>query len=223
MTNFLVLQAHYVQYEVGLFSGQNLLRYYADDKKYASRDLIPVIQNMFAQQERAIADLAGIIVNQGPAPFTSLRVIITTANGLGFASRIPLIGVNGFHAFLQEHTNSSWPITIALLNAFNNDLYYAIQQHDTFQMGCENGNQLLERLKEEFSTNKIRFIGNGVPLFRQQIDAIFGSNAYIQEPSADACSLQALAINGIQLFTEKQLNTRLLPLYLKNIRYVPAI
>ncbi len=224
MPYFLTLQAHYTNFEVGIFSDNTLLSYYTDDKKYASRDLVPIIQSILTKNKINVTDLDGIIVNKGPAPFTSLRVIITTANGLSFADNVPLIGVNGLEALLLEHKNLAWPITVALLNAFNNDVYYGIDAHDAIEIGCENGEHFLLALKERYKNRSIRFIGNGAQLFIQQIKATFGTQAFIQEPFVDAPSLQIITHKGIEMFEQKQyIQSPLLPLYLKNIRYTPAI
>ncbi len=46
-------------------------------------------------------DLAFIAAHQGPAPFTTLRVCLTTVNGFAFATGMPLIGINGLQELVE--------------------------------------------------------------------------------------------------------------------------
>jgi tRNA threonylcarbamoyladenosine biosynthesis protein TsaB len=224
MSIFLIVQALYQTYEVGLFSDTTCIDSFIDDKKYASRDLIPTINAILKHNHYTLQDIAALGVNQGPGPFTSLRVIITTANGLAFATGIPLIGINSLEALLKENENSQWPITVALLNAFNNDLYYAIESSQGLEIGCENGMTLLARLKDRFPEQTVRFLGGGVALVNNEIMELFGSKAYIQEPLVEHCSLQQLALMTEAAYKKKEsFQTQLLPLYLKNLSYKTQI
>jgi tRNA threonylcarbamoyl adenosine modification protein YeaZ len=217
---FLLLQANYFTYEVALFFGSHCIDTIIEDKKYSSRDLIPSIAMILYSNGYALSDIAAFGVNQGPGPFTSLRVIITTANGLAFATGIPLIGINSLEALLAENLSIEWPYTVALLNAFNNDLYFGIQLPEGVEIGCQNGIEFLVALKERFTNKKIRFLGNGVGLVKNEIAHIFCDNAYIQEPFIESCSLQQLAVMTTAAYEKKEsFQTQLLPIYLKNMRY----
>lgn len=217
---FLLLQAHYQTYEVGLFSNNVCIDSFSEDKKYSSRDLIPTIASMLERNRYSFKDISAFGVNQGPGPFTSLRVIITTANGLAFATGIPLIGINSLEALLNENQDAQWPYTVALLNAFNNDVYFGIQSPSGLEIGCENGHSFIETLQERFPNTTIRFLGNGSALFKTELVSAFGSKAYMQEPLGEACSLQQLGIMTTDSFLKKDsFQEQLIPIYLKNMRY----
>ena len=221
---FLILQANYQTYEIGLFSGNNCIDSFIEDKKYSSRDLIPTLTMILERNSYTLSDIAAFGVNQGPGPFTSLRVIITTANGLAFATGIPLIGINGLEALLNENQDAQWPYTIALLNAFNNDVYFGIQSPVGFEIGCENSVILLGNLKDRFPDTMIRFLGNASGLLKNELIDVFGKNAHIQDPLTEVCSLQQLAIMTTAAYSKKELlDEQLLPIYLKNMRYAVQI
>lgn len=224
MYTFLLLQANYQTYEVGLFSKNQCIDSCVEDKKYSSRDLIPAIDAMLDRNQITFKEIAAFGVNQGPGPFTSLRVIITTANGLAFATGIPLIGINSLEALLNENKDAQWPYTIALFNAFNNDLYFGIYSPSGLEIGCENGHVLIEIMKNRFADKMIRFLGNGALLLRNELIAAFGHKAYIQEPLSEACSLQQLGLMTAAAFAKKDsFHEQLIPIYLKNIRYSAQI
>src|SRR3990170_4281291 len=129
MTLFLSIQNTYEAIEIALFKDDQLVAALKEDKSRASKELIPLIAYLLLRARITMKDLAFIAVNQGPGPFTTLRVVIATVNGLSFATNVPLVGIDSLDAFLEEYKNSEHP-TIILLNAFNNDVYYAIKKVD---------------------------------------------------------------------------------------------
>ena len=216
MDYFLVLHNSYDQAEIGLFSfASTLLDRYAVDKFNASRDLIPLLDKLLKKHTLSLDALPFIVVNQGPGPFTTLRVMITSANGLSFASNIPLLGVNALKAAAAEWHDERYPLTVILFNAFTFDVYYAIQKPTVLlATGCTNIDTLLDTLKKEKGT--IRFLGNGAHLYRDKIQKLFGDRALIPEPTPAYCSLNAIAKMGLAQWQAGEKGVaQLLPIYLK--------
>ena len=162
-------------------------------------------------------------MNQGPGPFTSLRVIITTANGLSFATKKPLIGINGIEQFLKEFHDPEWPYTVALLNAYHNDVYYAIEQDGTcIQTGAKNIDVLLDELA--LDKTPVRLIGNGVDLYKKTILKKLGDKAYLQEPMPQHVSLKQIGKAAFARWQKQEdLTEQLLPLYLKTQQYQKSV
>ncbi len=103
MNFFLALQNTYDHVEVGLFSRTpQLVSSYSIAKMEASRSLIPSLERFLQEQQLHLKDFPFLVVNQGPGPFTTLRTVIATANGLSFATGIPLIGVDALEAARSE-------------------------------------------------------------------------------------------------------------------------
>jgi len=95
MAYFLGLQNTYDSVELGLFSEKpHLIDAHSLPKTQASSELILALAQFLQKHQLHFAQLPFIVVNQGPGPFTTLRTVIATANGLSFASAIPLIGVD---------------------------------------------------------------------------------------------------------------------------------
>lgn len=227
MAIFLVLQAHSTLFEVGLFLNTQCLASKSEDKKYSSRNLIPAINTLLESNNLTLNDIDAIGVNQGPGPFTSLRIALTIVNGLNFATGIPLIGHISLEALLLEFKNEKWPHTVALLNAFNNDLYYGYYTKDGLKIGCLNNDLLFELLRKNFAQDKdesrIRFLGNGASLYENKIAALFPT-ASVLNPLPHEPSLQQLAYMTVESFeAKKNLENLLLPHYLKDIAYQPQV
>ncbi len=65
-------------------------------------------------------ELEGVIVVQGPGAFSALRIGITTANALAFASNIPIIGVKLKKSWSKlsekEKMEQVWKVGISKIN-----------------------------------------------------------------------------------------------------------
>jgi tRNA threonylcarbamoyladenosine biosynthesis protein TsaB len=219
MKKILAIQHTYATVQVGLFENNTLIGHTEIDKKKASGGLILLIDALLKKYTWSLHNLSFIAVNQGPGPFTTLRVVIATVNGLSFATRIPLIGIDGLKALTEEYKKSNYPYTISLLNAYSQDVYFAVQTPTSklLQTGYKNITVLLTELKQDYPNKCIRFIGNGTQIHNEQIVATFGSHAIIPEVIPEHCSIQQIGSIGNTLFEQtKDYHYKLLPLYLKN-------
>lgn len=58
-----------------------------------SEKLLPAIDKLLRKNKAKPMDLRGVAVVTGPGGFSSLRVGLATANALGYALKIPVVGV----------------------------------------------------------------------------------------------------------------------------------
>jgi tRNA threonylcarbamoyladenosine biosynthesis protein TsaB len=215
-TNYLAIQNTYEEIEVALYCKDQLLGQTHIHKNEASKTLLICIDELLNSHNLKIKDLDFIGVNKGPGPFTTLRVVVATVNALNFAIQTPLIGIDGLDALIQEYNDTRWPITVVMLNAFNNDVYYAIQNGDQINTGWKNINVLLEELKSNFLNQKIRFLGNGIKLFASQINETFGDLGYIPEENPNTCSIEQVAQIAYKKWGKQEIQKQVMPLYLKD-------
>ncbi len=222
-TLFLIVQATYTHVEIGLFNGSKILAQQRLEKSSATQLLIKTIDQLLLINNCLLNDLSFIAVNRGPAPFTTLRVVLATMNGISFASGIKLIGIDGLRTFVLENADTQWPYTAYLLNAFNNDVYYALENPNCpLEFGCVNIDQLIATLAS-FKNVQWRFLGNGASLFNEKIRARF-TNFHFPLPMVDYCSLQFLAQQAIEHFQHNQFcGHQVLPLYLKETSYKKTV
>ncbi len=224
MVYFLALQHGVNNYELGLYCQDNKIKEISDDKIEVSRQLLTQISQLLDHQKLTIDDISFIAINQGPGPFTTLRALITTVNGINFANKIPIIGINGLVTFAQEHFQSM-PL-VALLNAYNNDVYYAIKQLDQpLHFGCENIELLLQNLAENIqSIGPITFIGQGAQLFSNLIYTYVGNKAILPDSMPLHSSLDSIASAAYDKWINNEFqSSQIVPLYLKDLRYKALI
>ena len=209
------LQSTYQMVECCLFHG-NQLFIKSVAKEHASALLIPTLETLLEHHALTLDQIGCIIVNKGPGPFTTLRTVIATANGINMATAIPLIGINGMQAFLDEYGENSALPTIALLNAFHESVYYGIKLDDHYDIGYMHIDNLLPIIQERYPENVICFIGNGTRLYKDKIVAFFHSQAYIPEPLPETASIEKIVRLGTDYWQQGlDLTSQITPIYLK--------
>ncbi len=228
---YLVLTSDYEMVHCGLYKAGEQVAVCQEQKLAASRNLMLMLSTMLSENGVSWADLSCVGVNQGPSPFTTLRVVITTVNGLLLSLQKPIIGVDGLATFLNEQYQGG--VLVALLNAFNHDLYFGIKTDSgSCETGWEFNGTLLVSLQNRFGAQPITFIGNGAGIYREQIMNLFPHALILGQPSTqsgkasatmDTVSLAAVAAQTYKLYLEgKGQHEPLLPLYLKTMNYIPS-
>lgn len=207
---FIILQSNYNEIELGI---QNKDRFYSKkiNKFEATSNLIPEIDNLLKQNNLNLSDLDFIAANQGPAPFTTLRVILATINGFNLAKKIPLIGIDGLHAFLSEiekkHKNKN---ILILLNAFGGDIYFGLKNNQEKKFGYLKLDQFL---KENKKLDNLVIAGNALQKYSNEIQTIF-PQAKIE--NIDYVNLESIKNIALSKFLDKEVVDNLQPLYLKS-------
>lgn len=220
--HFLVIHNDYIQTIIGLFCADTVIDQVTSDNKRASKNFFVLLDDLLARNKKSIQDCLFIGVNQGPGPFTTLRVSIAAANGLAYSTQRPLVGINSIETMVKEYRSDNSNYTLALSNAFCNDVYYAIISHDESYLasGCLPFNEissLFDNLtfKNEMS-NGITCIGNCAEKCTELFVPLQMS-INIPNPCPAAASLQAM---GKQAYHQWQTHThvvnQVLPLYLKS-------
>ncbi len=218
MSISLALQHTYDGIEIALVREAHCLIKVREDKKLASKKIIVLIDELLRSQQLSLPDITFIGVNQGPGPFTTLRTVIASVNGLSFATKKPLIGIDGLDALVDEHRQKNHPVTIALLNAFTQDAYFAIdnQLSNTREKGYKNNVVLALELKERFPHEQLYFVGNGAQLYESEIRRILGTQAVFAQPLPEHCSIQQIGHMSYARWKQQEsIVNHLLPLYLK--------
>ncbi len=220
----LIISTDYIHTTVALFKENRSIARIQEENKNTSKFLIYHIDTLCTQYQVSMTDIAFIGINQGPGPFTTLRVTLATVNGIAFASRIPLVGVDSIKTLIAEHFDHQWPYTVALLNAFNDEVYYAIEApHHELRIGYKKIDVLLAELKDEFPEIRLRLIGAGVITFKEHILRILGDQAHIPDPLPLTASLEQIAKIALAQYNAQETTHKLLPLYLKAMNYKPSI
>jgi tRNA threonylcarbamoyladenosine biosynthesis protein TsaB len=209
----LIVQSTYHEIQIALFNADQLVETVSESKKTASKNILITLSKLLDTHGLAMSDIQYVGVNQGPAPFTTLRVLITTINGIAFAQKTSLVGINGLEAMLQEYHDDSIPVSLCLYNAFNNDAYYGIDANG-MDTGWENIDTLLARIKAEYDTT-IRVFGSGIETFKDKLIEVFGDKLSIPEPLPEFPSMTFLHSLAQKKFEDGKTEEEISPLYLK--------
>jgi len=216
--SFISIQSSYAEAKLALFRGEICLEKVFKKDDRASSHLIPYIDELLKRNSLLLSDLAFMAVDKGPGAFTSLRVTITTVNGIGFTKKIPLIGVDGLDAlsldFLTQFQEAN--LLVAILNAYSNDVYYSINSREkTLEKGCKKIDKLLDEIKKKYSGEKIFFTGNGTILHKGLILEALGGCAEIPSQIQETASAETIGLIAL-----KQFNQQSQPVYTIKPNYI---
>ncbi len=180
---YLVVHSGYQAVSIGLYCGTKNLALQTLDKKMVSAYLMQSIMELLREHTLTFSDLSFIAAHSGPAPFTTLRVGIATANGIGFATGLPLIGINGLEAL-----SKIYPEYTVILNAFCDDIY--VGKNGT--TSCENIDTFLHHQAAQI-TEPVTYIGNGVALHHEKIKSILGEKVHLLADYPYEADIEAIA------------------------------
>lgn len=84
--------------------------------------LLPMLHELLAANNLTLSQFDGIAFGAGPGSFTGLRIACGVAQGLSYATNIPLIGVSTLEALAQKSRDNK---IIATLDARMGEIYHA--------------------------------------------------------------------------------------------------
>jgi tRNA threonylcarbamoyladenosine biosynthesis protein TsaB len=114
----------------------------------ASSTLIPAILQLLDRAGLAVGGLDAIVFGRGPGSFTGLRTACSVAQGLGFGSGVPVLGVDTLLAVAEEaRASCGAQRVVAVLDARMDEVYFAAYE---YQGGSwhQNGGPRLGRPEE---------------------------------------------------------------------------
>ena len=146
--------------------------------------LHPFIQDCLMDAHLSIKDIHAVAVGKGPGSYTGLRIGVSTAKGLCFASNIPLISVNSLE-ILANACSIDQGLIVPMIDARRMEVYDAIFDQDH---NCIRGTKAEIINQQSFSDllddHKLYFLGDGAAKCKKVIahsNANFIENSF---PSA---------------------------------------
>jgi tRNA threonylcarbamoyladenosine biosynthesis protein TsaB len=121
--NLLVIDTSSVHLVVGLRAGKRppLVAASLTDRKHG-RDLIPRIKELFDLAGLAAADLNTIGVGVGPGSYTGLRIGVTAAKIMAYATGAGLIGFDSLHGWAESAPRAALRVHV-VADAQRDDVY----------------------------------------------------------------------------------------------------
>lgn len=163
-----------------------LAEYTVSYKKTHSETLMPMIEEICAMTGTDVALIDAVAVAKGPGSFTGLRIGSATAKGIAGAVDKPVIPVPTVDALAMNLWGCD-DIVVPLMDARRNETYSGIY---TFENGIlkvireQNAGPVDDVLAQiDNIGKKTVFLGDGVPVFREQIDEKLKTDHYFAPAS----------------------------------------
>jgi tRNA threonylcarbamoyladenosine biosynthesis protein TsaB len=90
--------------------------------------LVPIIQQMLANEGVTVHDLRAVAVGQGPGSYTGVRIGVTVAKTLAWSLKIPLIGISSLEAYAhaaRAQVQEEDCLIVPMLDARRGQIYSA--------------------------------------------------------------------------------------------------
>jgi tRNA threonylcarbamoyladenosine biosynthesis protein TsaB len=89
---------------------------------------LPMLEKLLANSGLSPSGLDAVAFGAGPGSFTGLRVACGIAQGLAFATDLPVLGISAFEAIAEE---AAAPRVVACIDARMREVYYsALEKRD---------------------------------------------------------------------------------------------
>jgi tRNA threonylcarbamoyladenosine biosynthesis protein TsaB len=219
-TFFISIQATYQSLEIALFNNDQCIATILHEHARASSALISVLQTILQANAVQFSQIAFIAVDAGPGAFTSLRVVIATVNGIAFTSGMPLVSVSSFEGFAAQFPDKQ---LLVLLNAFNNDVYFAYAaQQQVLVSGCTKYHQLPLVLPPDSNQGVVSVVGNGLQAYPQAKEVVGQLFSSYELLSPTVPSAKAIGLVAYKKWHDGETVKKIEPLYLKTLVYKEA-
>lgn len=195
------------------FDQQVIAEYTVNYKKTHSQTLLPMLDEVAKMIELDMSTIDAIAVAGGPGSFTGLRIGSATAKGLGLALGKPLIHIPTLEGLAYNLCGVENAIICPIMDARRRQVYTGIYKFE--------GNKLIvledqmaisiEELGEKLFEydEKIIFLGDGVPVFRNDLieNILAGKTVSFAPAHMNRQSAAALGTLAIQYFEEGKTET----------------
>lgn len=148
-----------------------------------SSRLMPTIDRLLRETSLPVQKVKGIAVGLGPGSFTGLRIAISTVKGLGFALRVPVVGVPTLDALANNIRYASTQVC-PVLDARKKEVYAALFRSDAggnLKKVSEDWVLSPEDLCSRISETTI-LVGNGTEVYGEIFKNRLGPQALFAPP-----------------------------------------
>ncbi len=131
MANLLVIEAASDSCSIALQIDNHIFERIEAAPRMHSRLLYPMLNDLMDQAGINPRQLDAVVFGKGPGSFTGLRIAAATAQGIGFACDIPLIGISTLQAMAtQAREEFGGDNIISIMDARMNELYVGFYGFD---------------------------------------------------------------------------------------------
>lgn len=166
-------------------------------KSTHSERLMATIDQQLKHSDMTLGDIDVFAVSSGPGSFTGLRIGLSTAKGLCYATNRPLVMVPTLEAFARSFPYCRYPVCV-MFDARRAEVYAAIFR-------C---NGAVEKILDEVSIlpedlfknlqSPVVLAGEGAQVYRERLVEMLGERALFAPPEKMVPSPAELAVLGLE-------------------------
>jgi len=162
-----------------------------------SERLMTVIDHVLEQSEMGLDNIDAFAVAIGPGSFTGLRIGLSTAKGLSYATGKPIVAVPTLEAFAYNFSYCSYPVCL-MLDARKGEVYAAVfkWEEGAFRRVVEDTSIKAEDLLRKFD-QVVLFAGEGAALYKSVITEVMKERAVFASPEKMVPSPSNVAVLGL--------------------------
>lgn len=167
-----------------------------NSKNYSHAEQLHVfIQEVLKNNNLSLSDLSAIAVSKGPGSYTGLRIGVSAAKGLCYASDLPLVAIDTLQSLAYQSDFDLYTYVVPLLDARRMDVYSAVFDKDGHKRSPTEAVTLDDSsYKEQLNQGTVLFIGNATEKWQNSCSH---PNAEFQFTYPSAKEMIALAIEKI--------------------------
>lgn len=208
--------------EVSSVSEQSRLCLNTGHRANHAETLLPLIHAVLERTGLSLSEISAFAVSIGPGSFTGLRVGLSTVKGLAYGSKIPVVGVPTLVAVAARVTN--WEgLVCPFLDAKKKEVYAALFRKKGEILECLSGDlvsfpeTIIQRIVSSSGGIPCLFIGDGIKVYGDLIEAALGPNAVLTLGEAYPSTASAVARLGEERIRKKESDPlgTLVPVYLR--------
>ncbi len=170
--------------------GQLKAEYTLSNTRTHSETILPLAARLMEDLGLQPQDLSALAVNVGPGSFTGVRIGVCTANAMGMALGIPVIGIDALAALYQGLRVASGPVCV-VIDARNANAYAALFENGACIRQPE-AVALAEYLPQ--LPPDTLFAGDGALAYRKMIETLCFKPAFA--PDDDALNRAGLVLSA---------------------------
>ena len=163
-----------------------------------SERMMAAVDYALKQSDMTIDDIDVFSVASGPGSFTGLRIGLSTAKGLCYATGRPLVLVPTLRAFAWNFPFCAYPVCV-MLDARKGEVYAAVfrWENDGFETVVPEVSVRPEDLLKG-GEGPVLLAGEGLLRYRERIISAMGERARIAPPQGMVPSPSNVALVGLQ-------------------------
>jgi len=175
---FLAIESSTKMCSVALFDGSKLLDHIEEGGDYSHAEkLAPFVDQLLTRNELKTTDLKAVAISSGPGSYTGLRIGLSLAKGICFASDLPLISISTLKAMAngaKKVMNESDAIYAPMIDARRMEVYTELFDYELNSIEEVSAKVIDEQSFQDLKERKkLLYFGDGALKCKEVLDPAF--------------------------------------------------